>query len=250
MATSALASCEHSASRDLDSDRSSCTLSLEVVWTPTLRPLFLESQVQELRVIDTDGKAVTVHDEGSSLSPVDGRSSFTIDLALPGFPRTARNIGSLSGKLTAIAPSKMLTFRFDARLQALNDAVADGALRRLSLDDVVCRLSRIKLERGRWTLSVGLEYPEETLRLESFQSASLVVNNELKLVSKDGKHTLLPSGYVIEQVTSRRALVSYHFLDRPGMPRGKAEDWAVQYHAPARIVSVPVRSSFRDLPLP
>src|SRR5262249_5407162 len=104
-------------SRDFDSDRASCTASLEIAWTPTLRPLFLESQVQDLRVLDEKAKAVPVIEEGSSLVPVDGRFSWTLALALPGFPRSALRIGEVSGKLLAVAPNKMLTFRFDADLK-------------------------------------------------------------------------------------------------------------------------------------
>jgi hypothetical protein len=238
------------ATRDLDSDRSQCAVALEVAWTPTLRPLFLESQVQELRVRDQGNKPVAVTEEPSSLVPVDGKSSYSIDLLLPGFPRAAGSIGELSGKLTAIAPSKMLAFRFDGNLKTLNDAVADGALRRLTQDDVVCRLARIKLERDRWSVSVALDYPEGRLRFESFQAASLVANNELMLMSKDGKRSLSPTGYVVEHVTSRRALVTYHFTDGKRSTRGAAETWQVQYRAPARIVSVPFRFTFRNVPLP
>ena len=236
--------------RDLDSTRSSCTLSLEVGWVPTLRPLFLESQVQQLRVLDEKGKVVPVVEEGSSLAPVDGRYSFTIDLGLPGFPRSDAHIGAVEGKLTAVAPSKMLSFRFDADLKALQDALPGGALRRLTQEDVVCRLAGIKLDRGRWSLSIGLEYPEGGLRLESYQGASLVINNEPTLVSKDGKRSLSPTGYVVESVTSRRALVTYHFTDRPGTAHGRPEAWRVQYRAPARIVTIPFRFRFKNLLLP
>jgi hypothetical protein len=239
-----------SATRDLDSERSQCTVSLEIAWTPTLRPLFLESQVQDLRVRDQANRPITVTSDPSSLVPVDGRFSYAIDLLLPGFPRAARDIGELSGKLTAIAPSKMLAFRFDANLKALNEAVADGTVRRLTQDDVICRLARIKLERDRWSLSVAMEYPEGSLRLESFQAASLVANNELTLLSKDGKRSLSSTGYVVESVTSRRALASYHFADSPKSKRGAPENWQVQYRAPARIVSVPFRFTFRNVPLP
>jgi hypothetical protein len=239
-----------SASRDLDSDRSQCTVSLEIAWTPTLRPLFLESQVQQLRLRDEANRPLPVTAEPSSLVAVDGRFSYPIDLLLPGFPRASREIGELSGKLTAIAPNKMLVFRFDATLKALNDAVPDGALRRLTHDAVLCRLTRIKLERNRWSISVGLEYPPGSLPLESFQQASLVVNNDLTLQSKDGKRTISSTSSVVEYVTSRRALVTYHFTDGPRSARGKAEAWYVQYRAPARIVSVPIRFTFRRLPLP
>jgi hypothetical protein len=238
------------ATRDFDSDRSQCTVSLEVGWTPALHPLFLESQVQELRVRDRANRPMAVADEPSSLVAVDGRLSHLIDLLLPGFPRADRDIGELSGKLSAIAPSKMLTFRFDATLKGLNESVTGGEQRRLTRDDVVCRLARIKLERDRWSISIALDYPEGSLRLESFQAASLVVNNELTLLSKDGKRSLSPTGNVVEYVASRRAMVTYHFTDSPRSTRGTPETWYVQYRAPARIVSVPFRFSFRNLPLP
>jgi hypothetical protein len=236
--------------RDFDSDRAQCTVSLEVAWTPTLRPLFLESQVQELQVRDQSNRPVAVNAEPSSLVAVDGRLSHPIDLLLPGFSRADRVIGELSGKLSAIAPSKILAFRFDANLKALDEAAAGGEVRRLTLDDVTCRLATIKLERNRWSISVGLEYPEGSLHLESFQAASLVVNNELALSSKDGKRTLSPSSNVVEYVTSRKALVTYHFTDGPRAKRGTSETWYVQYRAPARIVSVPLRFTFRNVPLP
>jgi hypothetical protein len=237
-------------SRDFDSDRASCTASLEVAWTPTLRPLFLESQVQGLRVLDERGKAVAVVEEASSLVPVDGRFSWTLEVALPGFPRSASRIGEVSGKLLAVAPNKMLTFRFDADLKTLDSAVPGGAVRRLVREDVTCRLARIKLDRGRWSITVGLESPEGGVQLDTHQAANLVLNNELTLTSKDGKRTLSSTGYVVEAVGSRRSLVTYHFTDKRGAPRGKPEAWYVQYRAPARIVSVPFRFSFRNLPLP
>jgi hypothetical protein len=239
-----------SASRDFDSNRSSCTIALEVTWTPTLRPLFLESQVQEPRVLDEKGKLVPVVVEASSLTAVDGRFSASLELALPGFPRSAAAIGEVSGKLSAVAPSKMVAFRFEADLKALSDAVPGGALRRLVREDVVCRLTRIKLDRGRWSISVALEYPERGVQLDSFQAAALVLNNELLLASKDGKHTLTTSSYVVESVGSRRTLVTYHFTDRRGASLGRPQTWHVVYRAPARIVSVPFGFTFRKLPLP
>jgi hypothetical protein len=237
-------------SRDFDSTRSACTVSLEVSWTPTLRPLLLESQVQELRVIDEKGKAVPVVGESSSLAFVEGRYAFPLDISLPGFPRSASRIGEISGKLLAVAPNKMIAFKFAADLKALSEAPPAGALRRLNQDDVVCRLPRIKLERGQWSVTVAISYPEGGYELESYQGKSLVLNNEIALVSKDGKRSLPGSSSVVEEVGPRRALVTYHFKDRPRMPRGRAENWSLQYRAPARIVAVPFRFAFRNVDLP
>jgi hypothetical protein len=238
------------ASRDLDSERASCTVGLEVTWTPNLLPLFMESQPQQVRLNNSRGNALPVPDEGSSLVPVDGRYSLAIEVSLPALPRSESHIGLLEGKLLAVAPSKMLRFSFDSDLLALKDATPDGAQRRLAQEDVVCRVNRVILARERWSVQVRLDYPEGNSKLESFQAGSLVANNELSLRSKDGKRGLSPTSYVIDQVSSRRALVTYHFTDRPGSPRGKAADWKLNYRAPARIVDLPFRFSFRNVPLP
>jgi hypothetical protein len=238
-------------SRELDSDRRSCTVGLEVTWTPTLRPLFMESQAQQVRLRNSKGQDVPVAAEGASLVPVDGRLVLPIDVTLPALPRSEAHLGLLEGKLLAVAPSQMLRFAFDSDLQALKDAVPGGAQRRLTQEEVVCRITRVVLSRERWSVQVRLDYPEGNSKLESFQAGSLVVNNELVLRRKDGKRPpLSPTSYVIDQVSSRRALVTYHFTDRLGVLRGKAADWKPSYQAPARIVELPFRFSFRDVPLP
>ena len=66
----------------------------------------------------------------------------------------------------------------------------------------------------------------------------------------EGKRRLLPTSSVVDLVGSKRALVTYHFSDKPGAARGKAAEWKLTYAAPARIVEVPVRFAFENLPLP
>jgi hypothetical protein len=239
-----------SASRDLDSDRASCTAEMEVTWTPTLRPLFLETKAQQVRLRNSRGQDIAVTEEGSSLAPVDGRYSLAVEVSLPALPRAESQMGLLEGKLLAVAPSKMLRFSFDADLLALHKAPPNGAQRRLTEEDVVCRIARVVLAEERWSVQIRLDYPEGNRKLDSFQAGSLVINNELTLRRKDGKRTLDPTSYVIDQVSSRKALVTYHFTNRPGFSRGKASDWKLSYLAPARIVELPFRFSFRNVPLP
>jgi hypothetical protein len=239
-----------STSRDLDSTRAGCTVDLEVSWTPSLRPVLVETRAQQVRLRTSSNEDVPVPEEGSTLGDVDGRYSLTVELPLPGRPRKEMNLGLLEGRLRAVAPSKMLRFTFDADLQGLAEAAPGGAQRRLVQEEVVCRLARLVLARERWSVQVRLDYPAGNRSLGSFQASSLVVNNELRLRSKDGKRTLEPASYVIDQVSSSRALVTYHFTDRPGSRRGRASDWKLSYQAPARIIELPFRFSFRDVPLP
>jgi len=77
-----------------------------------------------------------------------------------------------------------------------------------------------------------------------------VVNNEMALESVDGNRRLASSGYVIERASSRRAVISYHFLDKGKARRGRPEGWRLTYRTPALLVEVPIRFTFKDVPLP
>src|SRR5262249_23598990 len=155
---------------------------LDVTWTPTLRPLFVESQAQQVKMRDGDGNDVAVDAEGSSLAPVDGRYNVPLDLSLPVLPREQKKIGALEGKLTAVAPTKMIRFDFEqSDLGELYDALPGGERRRRTQDEVVCQVSKVVLGRESWSVQITVDYPEGNRKLESFQQSSLVANNELLL---------------------------------------------------------------------
>jgi hypothetical protein len=235
------------ASRDLETGHKTCTISVEAAWEPQLQPLFLETRPADLRLSDDRMQAIAVQPDGSSVAPVDGRMSLLTEIQLPGLPRSAARIGSLAGQFHVIGPTKMLTFRFDS-LDALAKEPADSPARSAEQEKVRCRIGKVVLTRDHWTVQVALDYPPGNKELESYQS--WVVNNEMVLVSEDGKRRLPASDYVLETATTTRAVLSYHFRDREKQPRGKPEEWRLAYRTPAAIIEWPVRFSFKDIPLP
>jgi hypothetical protein len=232
-------------SYDFDLDQGTTTLTLEVAWVPDLLPLYLESQPQRLRVLDDNGKTVPLTEEGSALAAVDGRLAFWLDVSLPVLPRKVSKLSLVEGKLSAVAPSKMLTFTFEP-LDQLEKAAPEGG-RQLTQEGVICKIGKMVLARERWTVRVELRYPEGNKKLDSFQS--WVVNNEMVLVSTDGKRRLPSSSHVLEGSSSKQATLSYNFKDLPGNARGKPSDWKLVYRTPARIIEVPIAFSFKDIPL-
>ncbi len=233
--------------RDLETGANTCTVLLEVAWEPGLLPLYLETRPQDLRILDAGGQPVPVSAEGSSLAPVDGRISLVSEVQLPALPRSAPRIGLMEGRLNVIAPSKMLTFTFDA-LDRLDKGGLDAPERKQTQEGVACRLGKIVLAKDRWTVQVLLDYPPVNRPLESYQS--WVVNNELALESLDGKRRLVSTDYLLENATPHRAVLSYHFRDRDKQVRGRPADWRLTYRTPASIVEWPVRFSFKNVPLP
>jgi hypothetical protein len=232
------------------------TVTLEVAWEPRLQPFLLETRPQSLRLQDDKRHDVPVPEKENAFAPVDGRISLAFDVTLPALPRSAAALGLLEGKLSAVGPSKMLTFTFDTldlaaadQDRRLGKAAADSPGRRLTQEGVVCTVSKVVLAQDRWTVQVVLNYPPGGRKLESYQS--WVVNNEMTLVEKkDAARRLPSSSYVQESASSRRAVLSYNFVEKGKVPRGRPEDWKVTYRTPAAVVEVPIRFSFKDVPLP
>jgi hypothetical protein len=229
------------ARRDFETGAGSCVVFLEVAWEPDLQPLLLETRPQALHLVDDTGKQIPVPPGGSAMAPVDGRVALVSEVTLPALPRTTRAIGLLEGTLTVVAPTKMLTFAF-GDLDKLEKAAPQQQ------EGVSCRISKVVLARDRWTVQVTLDYPPGNKELESYQS--WVVNNELALVSADGNRRFTTRDYILEESSSRRAVISYHFRDKDKQVRGRPEDWRVTYRTPAAIIEWPIHFSFKDVPLP
>jgi hypothetical protein len=241
-----------SANRDLETDdssprRGSTNLALEVAWDPDLYPLYLETRPRSLRLVDDKNNVPTIPDEGSSLAPVDGRIALGIDVTLPPLPRSVAQIRSLEGQLSMIGPSKMLTFHFD-RLDKLEQANANDPERQRTQDNVTCRILGVTLRRDRWTVRVAVDYPPGLKQLDSNQS--WVVNNEMSLISNDGKKRFPSTDYALESASPRQAILYYHFRDKVKQELGKPSDWKLSYRAPANLIEAPIRFSFKDIPMP
>jgi hypothetical protein len=239
-------------SRDLEiSDKKghggATNLLVEIAWDPELLPLYLETRPHGLRLVDDSKNVLTVPDEGSSLTPVDGRIAVDIDLHLPALPRRTTAIRSLEGELSMIGPSKMLTFTFDA-LDRLAKAKENDPERQLMQEGVTCRILDVKLLAKRWTVRLALDYPRGMKQLDTNQS--WVVNNEMTLESPDGKKHLASTNYHLESAMEHGAILSYHFRERDGLLLGKAGAWRIRYRTPANLIETPIKFAFRNIPLP
>jgi len=234
-------------SRDLETNTQHATASVEVAWEPHLQPFLLETRPQNLMVKDDQNRNLPFGSEGSSIAPVDGRMALLFDVALPAPKRSVNEYSVIEGNLSAVGPSKMLQFRFGS-LAKLDQAGPGAANRQLKQEGITCRITRILLEKDRWTIQITQDTPPGGGRLESFQS--WVANNEMTLESKDRSRRLTSSSYVLESATDRRAVLSYNFTDKDGTARGKAEDWHLLYTTPASVVVALIPFQFKNVPLP
>ena len=222
--------------RDLETGAHTCSAAVEVAWEPGLKPLFLGTP-QDVVVRDNAGRRHASPDAGKSLAPVDGRVALLIDVPLPALPREVSSLAQVEGHLEAVMPSRMLRLRFPPL-----DEVKKGA--QVKRDGVTCAITKLALDRDRWTVQVAVKNPPGGTVLESFQRWDL--NNRLLLVSNDGQAQLAPRSAVQEG----DAVFGYHFTDAAQLAKMNPRDWHLEYETPALVVTVPLTFSFRDVPLP
>ncbi len=233
------------AAHDFDTGDSADTAAIEIAWEAHLLPLYLETQPHNFKIVDEAGKGLPATAVGSNLAPVDGRTSFLLELPLPALDRSAKKIGQLQGTLKVIAPSRMLQLKFDP-LDQLDVKVKAGTPATVTQDGMKCTIAKVVLNNDRWSVTVKLNYPPGGPELESYQS--WVVNNEMTLESTDGKGKLLTSNsYSLDAANARNATVTYHFTAKN---RGKPDEWNLLYRTPASIVELPFTFSFKDIRLP
>jgi hypothetical protein len=225
--------------RDLETDTSVCTLTLEVAWEPRFQPFYLDQGGWSVAAPDGKGKQTTTRREGTGATPVAGRSFLEFELRFPAPPRSVGRIVLLRGKLALITPSKMLTFTF-----------AKLAKRSLEKEGVTVRVRKVATEDDPWEVEVGLDSRLPGPRFESYQS--WLVNNAIYLENKrtKRKYRPRPGDYQIKgQPTYPRARIVYYFRNKKGV-LGNPRNLKLVYRTPGRIVTLPVRYEFKDLPLP
>jgi hypothetical protein len=233
---------------DLEIGETTYWATIEVAWEPTLEPFYLDTVPQNLSVTALGEKdpVPTINLGKSKDEPADHRTSVTFQTMIHPLPRSAKSIGVMSGNLSIIAPSKMVTFTFDGTLKDI-DKAGQAVVKK---DGVVCTITRTDLKPKRWSISLVVDYPPGNTDLGTSQLLWLS-NNGLTLVSLDGKKSLPHTGEVSDIVTARRVPIKYHFDEKDAMqPLGKPEDWKVTYRAPAAVIRIPIKFEFKNVPLP
>lgn len=245
--------------RSLDPDAHFAVVKLEVAWEPRFTPFFLEAVPDSIEVQDDKGNAVQAP-EKQSADPsergqivVSRRAAIELDMRVPAPKRASQTFGVLKGSLSAVGPTKMLTFTFDKlgpikkRAEALSD----------TKDGVTVRVRQFAIEgqpgEEIWTAELLLEYPADGPKFESFQSWT--VSNEIYLSKgQDDKPTKFDAngGYETDSVEDTRITMRYRFTDDPDNRKllGKPSDWKLVYRTPGRMLEVPVPFEFKGLPLP
>lgn len=209
-------------------------ITLNLAWEPRLRPIVVEMPYSGISVKDQNGESIVTSGMGQPTVEVgeDTSAEFQLPLELP--PRSATEIGELSGSFNLLVPGRTETFEFT------NLDKGERVEQRSSGVTVV--LDRVRKNGDVWEIRVLLRFADAEGALQSHRN--WVYNNPVRLIGADGKE-LEPDSQEIVRRTEEEVGMGYYF-DLPNGPAG----YKLTYKTPTMIMALPVTFTLRGIPLP
>lgn len=223
--------------RNLQADTSASNAQFEIAWEPRLRPMLLKLKMDEIEVLDDQGKKVAprVMEESEDvvLRPENPAAEVNLNMESP--ERSAKKLASLKVKGEVTVPAGLKTFTF-ADLSKGNNVQSAG--------DIKVTLESTEIDEQVWKVNVEIAYPQGGEAFESYRQG--LFNNRIWLRKADGSRFEHNGGFSNTSSAEGVLGFEYLFVDAPGKP----SDYALVYETPSKILTIPLEFEFKDVPLP
>lgn len=228
--------------RDLRNERGrSLKLFFDVAWEPRITPILISQPLDQIRATGSGGEPLAIDgDEGETEADIrkgETQVELEIPLALP--DRKISEITSLRGKLTALVPGTVETFRFD-KLPLAKAAPVQKVEQRKG--GVTVTVDSVRKNEEIWEVRMRVKFDQPFQALESHRSWMFA--NEAFLVGPDGKQ--VESGG-FEQTRETKDEFGLMYLFDLEAPPDKV---AFVYKTPITMLTVPIEYELKKLELP
>ena len=224
------------ARRDLRQGNGLLSVAVEAAWEPRLRIITLMQRMADVVAIDERGQPLPVADGQAQLEiPISGDApavKYDLPLRLPS--RDVRRIASLKGKLLAMIPGKIETFRFDKLTGAKN------VERRIA--GVTVTLEQVRKNNEAWEVRMHVRFDDAGDALASYRT--WIFNNEAYLEGPDHK----PIAYDTYETTDQgknEVGIAYLFTADPPLDK-----LTFVYKTPGTIVTRGFDYEVKNIELP
>ena len=224
------------ARRDLRRGEGSLVVSVETLWEPRLRIIGLSQRMADVTATDEHGRPLPVADREAQLEiPVSGDApAVKLDLPLRLPSRDVRRIASLKGKLQAMIPGRIETFRFGKLAGAKN------VEQRIA--GVTVTLEQVEKNNELWKVRMHARFDDAGDALASHRT--WIFNNPACLESPDGK-PIAYSAYETTRQGKNEVGVAYVFnTDQP------LDKLTFVYKTPGTIVNSGFDYELKNIELP
>lgn len=219
-------------------DQSSLRIDMEISWEPRLKPIALTQASGDVKAVADDGREIPVTSEDAAFDvEVDAgahAAEVTLPLQLPA--REAKTLTTLTGKLTALVPGRIVDLKFDNLATAKEASQEAGG--------VTVIIDRVVQNQALWEIHMRIKVESLEAGLESHRG--WVFQNVTFLQDKTGEK-LDNAGFETTLQTEKEAGFVYLYE----LPEGREiDDYIWVYRTPSAIVSMPVEYKLEDVPLP
>jgi hypothetical protein len=219
-------------------NQSTLRLDLEIAWEPRFNPIAITQAAADVKAVADDGKEVPATSQGAAfdveIEAGTHAAEVNLPLQLPG--REAKMLTTLTGKLTALVPGRIVNLRFE-KLAGAKEVVQEAG-------GVTVTLDRVVKNQALWEIHMRIRLENLEAGLESHRG--WVFQNITYLEDKAGER-LDNAGFETTMQTEAEAGFLYLFE----LPEGRdIDDYTWVYRTPASIVTVPVEYKLEEVPLP
>jgi hypothetical protein len=214
----------------------SLKLTIDAAWEPRISPIVLEQARDETTATDSEGNAIEIDGrEGRLDVAVQGDVSavtFELPLVLP--DRGVKKIASLKGKITALVPGRVETFKFDNLTKSKNVEQKRAG--------VTVLLEQVHKNVEVHEVRMRVIFDKAANALESHRG--WIYNNEAYLLDPRGERVEI-AGLEATRQEINEVGVAYKFV-----PEGDLTGHTFVYKTPAAIVKMPVQFELKEIDLP
>jgi hypothetical protein len=227
-------------SREFAADTRTANLRMELVWEPRLRPLAMKLDTGKIEAVDDKGRKLSPSVAGESMElgirPENPIVDVNLNLTAP--ERDALMISSLTVECQMTIPTAKRTLRTPDITK--KDAVADAGKASLKILD-------FNADPPVWRVRAELTSPPPAgaQNVDSYRESGLAP--VVALVKADSARIPLNGGFSVGPGSGPGKLVyEFLFVDVNGRP----EDHGLVIEIPDELKTVPLRWSFKNIPLP
>jgi hypothetical protein len=155
------------------------TVNLEIAWEPRVRPISIQQPLADVTAVDDRGRALALLNPRAVLEATVSGTASAVEIGLPLVlpPRDTKQIAALKGRLRAVMPGPVETFRFDEPAKAVK------VEKRIASTTVT--LERARSNADLWEILVTVRFDQAANALESHRG--WIFQNEAYLEAADGK---------------------------------------------------------------
>lgn len=216
--------------------RGSLMVNVEIAWEPRLRIIGLMQPMASVKAVDDRGKPLSVGSPEAQLDVSVNSNAAAVEMNLPFelSSRNARRIASLKGKLEAMIPGRIETFRFDKLAKAKN------VEKRIA--GVVVTLEQVSKNNDVWEVRITVHFDDAGDALASHRT--WIFNNDAHLEGPDGKPIAFDT---FETTAQDKNEVGVAYLFNTDQPLDKL---TFVYKTPGTIVNSRFEYELKNIDLP